>query len=81
MISLFDVPHQEARRLVRSGAPVYVSVNPVEYHGPHLSLHNDRLISIGLARAVHEELGKRHDWPFLLGADLEVGVEIGRAHV
>ncbi|HEY2745094.1 MAG TPA: creatininase family protein [Polyangia bacterium] len=75
MISLFDVPHQEARRLVRSGAPVYVSVNPVEYHGPHLSLHNDRLISIGLARAVHEELGKRHDWPFLLGADLEVGVE------
>ena len=75
MISLFDVPHQDARRLVKSGAPVYVSVNPVEYHGPHLSLHNDRLISIGLARAVHEELGNRHDWPFLLGADLEVGVE------
>ena len=75
MISLFDVPHQDARRLVKSGAPVYVSVNPVEYHGPHLSLHNDRLVSIGLAQAVHEELGKRHDWPFLLGADLEIGVE------
>ncbi|HEY1586554.1 MAG TPA: creatininase family protein [Polyangia bacterium] len=75
MISLFDVPHQEARRLVKNGAPVYVSVNPVEYHGPHLSLHNDRLISIGLTHAVHEELGKRHDWPLLLGADLEVGVE------
>jgi creatinine amidohydrolase len=75
VISLFDVPHQEARRLAKSGAPVYLSVNPVEYHGPHLSLHNDRLISIGLVREVHEELAKAHDWPLLLGADLEVGVE------
>src|SRR4051812_9701899 len=75
MISLLDVPHQEARRLVRSGAPVYLTINPVEYHGPHLSLHNDRLISLGLVREVHEQLGKKHDWPLLLGADLEVGVE------
>jgi hypothetical protein len=41
--SLFDVPHHDARRLARSGAPVYLTINPVEYHGPHLSLHNDRL--------------------------------------
>jgi creatinine amidohydrolase len=75
MISLFDVPHQEARRLVRSGAPVYLTINPVEYHGPHLSLHNDRLISIGLTRDVHERLAAKHDWPLLLGADLEIGVE------
>ena len=75
MISLLDVPHQEARRLAKSGAPVYLTINPVEYHGPHLSLHNDRLISIGLARAVHERLGANHDWPLLLGADLEIGVE------
>jgi creatinine amidohydrolase len=75
MTSLLDVPHQEARRLVRSGAPVYLTVNPVEYHGPHLSLHNDRLISVGIAREVHAELAKKHDWPFLVGADLEIGVE------
>ena len=61
MISLLDIPHQEARRLVKSGAPVYLSVNPVEYHGPHLSLHNDRLISIGLIREVHEAFAKKHD--------------------
>ena len=60
---------------MRSGAPVYLTVNPVEYHGPHLSLHNDRLISVGLVREVHERLAQKHDWPLLLGADLEVGVE------
>ncbi len=75
MISLLDLPHQEARRLVRSGAPVYLTINPVEYHGPHLSLHNDRLVSLGIAREVHEGLAKTHDWPFLVGADLEIGVE------
>jgi creatinine amidohydrolase len=75
VISLLDIPHQEARRLAKSGAPVYLTVNPVEYHGPHLSLHNDRLISIGIVREVHEQLAKKHDWPLLLGADLEVGVE------
>ena len=63
MISLLDVAHQEAQRLVRSGAPVYLTVNPVEYHGPHLSLHNDRLISLGIVRQLHERLQARHGWP------------------
>lgn len=75
MISLLDVAHQEAQRLVRSGAPVYLTVNPVEYHGPHLSLHNDRLISLGIVRQLHERLRAQHDWPLLLAADLEIGVE------
>lgn len=75
MISLLDVPHQEAQRLLRSGVPVYLTVNPVEYHGPHLSLHNDRLISLGIVRQLHERLNARHDWPLLLAADLEIGVE------
>src|SRR3954469_7383369 len=74
-IALLEQPHAEARRLCQTGAPVYLTVNPVEYHGPHLSLHNDRLISIGLVRAVHEQLAEKNDWPLLLGADLEVGVE------
>src|SRR5437762_7047770 len=97
MVSLLDVPHQEARRLVRSGAPVYLTINPVEYHGPHLSLHNDRLVSRGLVRELHARLAARHpEWPLLFGSDLEIGVEpcpgigsrhtpflveIGRAHV
>jgi creatinine amidohydrolase len=75
-ISLFDQPHAEATRLVATGAPVFLTVNPVEYHGPHLSLHNDRLISRGLARDLHARLAASHpEWPFLVGSDLEVGVE------
>lgn len=74
-ISLFDVPHQEARRLVGSGVPVYLTINPVEYHGPHLSLHNDRLVSLGLMRDLHERLVARHAGPLVAAADLEVGVE------
>ena len=54
---------------------MYLTVNPVEYHGPHLSLHNDRLISLGLVRDLHDRLGKRHEWPLLLATDLEIGVE------
>ena len=72
-LRLADLPHREAQRLLESGAPAWVFVNPVEYHGPHLSLHNDRLVSEGLARHLHARLWP--DAPFLLCEDLEVGVE------
>ena len=73
---LLDLPHDEAARLARSGAPLYLLVNPVEYHGPHLSLHNDRLISWGLTAALHERLRRHHpEWPLLVADDLEVGVD------
>lgn len=76
MISLFDLPHLEAKRLVATGAPVYLGVNPVEYHGPHLSLHNDKLISEGLSKELYEALKETHpDWPFLVATGLELGVE------
>ena len=76
MTSLFDLPHCEARRLVQTGAPVYLTCNPVEYHGPHLSLHNDRLVSRGLVRGLHERLQRRHpEWPLLMASDLEIGIE------
>lgn len=75
-IALLEQPHTEARRLVATGAPVYLTVNPVEYHGPHLSLHNDRLVAQGLCRDIHARVAGAHpDWPMLVGADLEVGVE------
>jgi creatinine amidohydrolase len=73
-IHLLDLPHAEARRLLATGAPVYLAVNPVEYHGPHLSLHNDRLISRGLSIDLAQRLSD-HGWPCVLADDLEVGVE------
>jgi creatinine amidohydrolase len=73
---LFDLPHAEAQRRVKGGAPVYLTCNPVEYHGPHLSLHNDKLVSRGLIRDLHQRLQRRHpDWELLLASDIEVGVE------
>lgn len=73
---LFDLPHADAKRALATGAPVYLLVNPVEYHGPHLSLHNDKVIAYGLARRLHASLHQTHpSWPFLLGDDLEIGVD------
>lgn len=54
---------------------MYLTVNPVEYHGPHLSLHNDELVSQGMLRDLHERLVRDNDWPLLVAAGLEVGVE------
>jgi creatinine amidohydrolase len=72
MRALFEMPNDEARRVLANGATVYVLVNPVEYHGPHLSLHNDRLISVGLLNELHARIG---DGAPLVAADLEMGVE------
>src|SRR5258706_5993994 len=76
MTRILDLSHTRARSLLASGAPVYLPVNPVEYHGQHLSLHNDALVSEGLARGIHARLQEQgYDWPLLLAADLEVGVD------
>src|SRR5687768_11730848 len=74
-IALFDLPHREARALLREGMPVYLCVNPVEYHGPHLSLHNDRLLSLGVVREVGERMRALHGWPVVLADHLELGVD------
>jgi creatinine amidohydrolase len=75
-MQLFDLPHEDARRALDAGAPVYLSINPVEYHGPHLPLHNDALVSAGLIRDLHRKLRKGHpEWPLLVASDLEIGVE------
>ena len=41
------------RKSFPPGAPVWLGVNPVEYHGPHLSPHNDVLVCAGLVRDIH----------------------------
>lgn len=69
-------PHQELSALVASGAPVHVFVNPVEYHGPHLSLGNDRIISERLSRKLHERLSLSHgDMPYLVGGVIDFGCD------
>ncbi len=72
---LLDEPHSVARKLVGSGAPVYVTVDPIEYHGPHLSLHNDSAISQGFVREMHTRLQAENDWPFLLGGAVDAGAD------
>lgn len=76
---IHDLPHRRAVELLRSGAPVFAPVDPVEYHGPHLSLHNDHWIAIGVARDIHARIAAQHrdgrDWPLLMASNLELGVE------
>ena len=71
MPDLFDLSHREAMARAREGAPIFLFVNPVEYHGPHLSLHNDRQISYGLAKRLAQEQG----WPFIVAGHVEMGVD------
>src|SRR5512138_1227236 len=73
MLSLLDQPNAAARQLLATGVPVFVPVNPVEYHGPHLSLHNDHLVCAGYLRDLHDRLWP--DAPFVVVRDLEVGVD------
>lgn len=76
MTTLFDQPLDRARALVSSGAPVVLCINPVEYHGPHLSVHNDALMADGLARLLVEALQAGGlDWPWLSAGELGVGVD------
>lgn len=71
-----QLPHQSIKEKVRTGAPVFILVNPVEYHGPHLSLHTDGLISEGIAKDLYSRMLARHpSWPFLEFAPIELGVD------
>jgi creatinine amidohydrolase len=73
-MDVFSLPHEEARRVLGTGAPVYFPVNPVEYHGPHLSLRNDGVVSAGLLRDVHARLAVTHpEWPLLTVPDPNLG--------
>ena len=74
MLHLLDLAHHKAHDAVKRGGPVYVLVNPVEFHGPHLSLHNDRLLSLGLTRLLHARLSPP-DAPLLLLDDVEIGMD------
>ncbi|MCO5169850.1 MAG: creatininase family protein [Planctomycetes bacterium] len=78
MIHVLELPHRDARALLRdTGAPVFLFVNPVEYHGPHLSLRNDALLAAGLAKDLHARLQAAHPgWPFLTAGELGLGCDV-----
>ncbi|MGZ3697162.1 MAG: creatininase family protein [Bdellovibrionota bacterium] len=73
-IHLGNISQTQAKRLVASGAPVYVLVNPVEYHGPHLPLSCDAILSEGLMGDLHAKLHERGwEWPLLVFPPLHLG--------
>jgi creatinine amidohydrolase len=75
-MNLLDTPHARAREALASGAPVWLPINPIEYHGPHLSLRNDALLCAGLTRDLHRRISARWPtWPLLEACDLEIGVQ------
>lgn len=78
-IEIASLPHGQARRTLEGGAPVYLAVNPVEYHGPHLPLNTDHLLSMGMIRKLHPLLGQVRglaaDGPALIASPLHVGVD------
>jgi creatinine amidohydrolase len=76
-VALFDLSHAETRALCARGVPIYLPVDPVEYHGPHLSLRNDHLCGMGLAADLHARLAPEggEPWPFVVASSIEAGVE------
>lgn len=78
---LLELPHADARRLTATGAPVYMAVDPLQYHGPHLPLNTGRLLSRALAARIHAQLvttqlvSNQAAWPLLFGADVEAGAD------
>ncbi|MBS2021577.1 MAG: creatininase family protein [Deltaproteobacteria bacterium] len=75
-MKVLELPLRDTRAVLATGAPVFIPVNPVEYHGPHLSLRNDALVSGGLAKDLHARLAVTHpEWPFLEASPIELGFE------
>jgi creatinine amidohydrolase len=72
-LALLDLPHRDAADRVRRAPVVWVPVNPVEYHGPHLPLHTDALLTRAWVGELHRALFG--DGEPVCTADLEVGVE------
>lgn len=75
-IELNTLPHSRAKALLETGVPVYLTVNPVEYHGPHLPLYNDHLLSVAASEDLHERLNRLYpDWPLVFAAPVHMGVD------
>jgi creatinine amidohydrolase len=66
----------ERRARLAAGLPVFVSLNPVEYHGPHLSVRNDGLVAWRLGEAAFARLREVNlAWDELLWTEIGVGAD------
>ena len=64
------------RARLSAGLPVVVSFNPLEYHGPHLTVRNDGLVARCIAERFHRGLRAAHpEWNELLWAEFDVGAD------
>ena len=70
ILQLHELPHRQARQHLERGSTVFFSIDPIEFHGPHLSLRNDHLISTGLSRRIAPLLQARmnEDGPMLMAS-------------
>lgn len=76
VVRLFDLPHHDAVKLLESGAPVYLSFNPYEYHGPHLPLACDGLIAGGILGDIATVMQERFpEWPVLVADEIGCGAD------
>ncbi len=73
-IYLCEIPNEETGPLLATGAPVVVFFNPVEYHGPHLPLDTDTILSFGAISETYDRMrAAGTDWPLLVYSTLRVG--------
>lgn len=70
-------PFSELKNLFEHGSPLFLPVNPVEYHGPHLSLANDFVIARGVSKTFFELSLKplNPKWEYLEAAPIHLGVD------
>lgn len=70
---IFSAPTVEHLALLEKfpQLPIYIYVNPVEYHGPHLSLHNDFILTQAFANLLHQQ--SFADLPFIEAPAIHFG--------
>ena len=72
----FSLLASERRARFSAGLPVVLSLNPIEYHGPHLTVRNDGLVARCIAEQFHRGLRAAHpEWDELLWAEFDVGAD------
>ncbi len=77
LLELGDLTASELKSLDRARTAVFLTVSPIEEHGPHLPLATDIIESEGLARALAERLAvERPGWKFLFHPPIPVGADV-----
>jgi creatinine amidohydrolase len=73
-LPLSSLPFEQLKMSLSQDKPVFIFVNPIEYHGPHLTLYTDYLLSYHLAKKLHQLIEKRVDHcPFAVWDTIHLG--------